>query len=123
MLSPGIDLALLKLSDETFFDTHPPLRQNPKLPAIQQTALVYGYPEGGTEMSVTRGIVSRVEFVEYYMSTHGLRVQVDAAINPGNSGGPALVDDQMIGLVFSKLQQADNIGYIIPMEEIQLFLE
>jgi S1-C subfamily serine protease len=123
VLSPAIDLAVLKLSDESFFETHPPLRQNPKLPPLQQTALVYGYPEGGAEMSITRGIVSRIEFAQYYMSTEGLRIQVDAAINPGNSGGPAVVNGQMIGLVFSKLQEADNIGYIIPMEEIQLFLE
>ena len=53
----------------------------------------------------------------------GLRIQVDAAINPGNSGGPALVDGKMIGLIFSKLTQADNIGYIIPSEEIDLFLK
>ena len=55
--------------------------------------------------------------------TEGLRIQIDAAINPGNSGGPAVVDGQMIGLVFSQLQMADNIGYIIPMEEIDLFLK
>ena len=122
VLAPEIDLALLKLGDESFFETHPALRQNAKLPSLQQTTVVYGYPEGGTEMSITRGIVSRVEFVEYYMGTEGLRIQVDAAINPGNSGGPALVDGQMIGIVFSKLQQADNIGYIIPVEEIALFL-
>ena len=53
----------------------------------------------------------------------GVRIQVDAAINPGNSGGPALVDGKMIGLIFSKLTQADNIGYIIPGEEIELFLK
>jgi S1-C subfamily serine protease len=122
-LSPAIDLAVLKLNDESFFEAHPPLRQNPTLPALQQTALVYGYPEGGSEMSITRGIVSRVEFADYYMTAEGIRIQVDAAINPGNSGGPALVDGRMIGLVFSKLQQADNIGYIIPMEEIELFLK
>ena len=29
----------------------------------------------------------------------------------------------MIGLVFSKLSMADNIGYIIPIEEIELFLK
>ena len=50
-------------------------------------------------------------------------MQVDAAINPGNSGGPALIDGKMIGLIFSKLTQADNIGYIIPSEEIDLFLK
>src|SRR6516165_5742545 len=50
-------------------------------------------------------------------------VQVDAAINQGNSGGPAVIDDAMISVIFSHMQQGDNIGYIIPNEEIDLFLE
>ena len=94
-----------------------------KLPGLQQTVFTYGYPEGGTELSITRGIISRIEYAAYNLMTEGLRIQVDAAINPGNSGGPAVIDGQMIGLVFSKLFQADNIGYIIPMEEIELFLK
>jgi hypothetical protein len=57
------------------------------------------------------------------LKNHGLRVQIDAAINPGNSGGPAVADGQLIGIVFSKLHKSDNIGYIIPMEEIELFLK
>jgi S1-C subfamily serine protease len=122
-IAPGIDLAVLKLEDESFFDDHSPLPINSKLPALQQTVFTYGYPEGGTELSITRGIVSRVEYAGYYMMAEGLRVQVDAAINPGNSGGPAVADGQMIGIVFSKLEQADNIGYIIPMEEIELFFK
>ncbi len=122
-IAPGIDLAVLKLEDESFFDNHSPLPINPKLPALQQTVFAYGYPEGGTELSITRGIISRVEYADYYWTTEGLRIQVDAAINPGNSGGPAVVDGQVIGIVFSKLQQSDNIGYIIPMEEIELFLK
>jgi hypothetical protein len=52
-----------------------------------------------------------------------LRIQIDAAINPGNSGGPAVVGDNMIGLAFSALNNAQNIGYIIPNEEIELFLQ
>ena len=122
VLSPGIDLALIKLDDESFFDSHPALAANSKVPALQQTIFVYGYPEGGSELSITRGIVSRLEFAEYYLLTRGLRVQVDAAVNSGNSGGPAVSDGQLIGIAFSKLQQSDNIGYIIPMEEIDLFL-
>ena len=121
--SPAIDLAVLELDEPAFFEAHPPLPQRLKLPKIQQTVFAYGYPEGGMDLSITRGIVSRLEFAEYYLFTEGLRIQIDAAINPGNSGGPAIVDGQMIGLVFSKLQQSDNIGYIIPMEEIELFLK
>jgi len=122
-IEPGIDLAVLKLDDQTFFDTHPPLPRAKLLPEIKDVAMVYGYPEGGTSLSITKGIVSRIEFAQYNFPVSGLRIQIDAAINPGNSGGPAVVGDKMIGLAFSRLSEADNIGYIIPCEEIDLFLQ
>ena len=122
-IAAGIDLAVLKLDDEKFFDTHPPLARAEKLPGIKDVVLAYGFPEGGNSLSITKGIVSRVEFTAYNFPVLGLRIQIDAAINPGNSGGPALVGDKMIGLTFSRLNEADNIGYIIPSEEIDLFLK
>jgi len=122
-VAPGIDLAVLKLEDETFFDSHPPLARAAALPQIKETVLVYGFPTGGTSLSITKGIVSRIEFASYNFPVSGLRVQIDAAINPGNSGGPALVGDKVIGLAFSHLTNAQNIGYIIPSEEIDLFLK
>ena len=122
-VAPGIDLAVLKLDDESFFDTHPPLSRAKALPEIQDMVMAYGYPEGGTSLSITKGIVSRIEFESYNYPVSGLRIQIDAAINPGNSGGPAVVGDKMIGLAFSRLGTADNIGYIIPNEEIELFLQ
>ncbi len=57
------------------------------------------------------------------MAAMGLMVQVDAAINPGNSGGPAYVGDQVIGLAFQKRARSDNIGYLIPSEEVLGFME
>lgn len=122
-VSSGMDLAVLKLEDESFFEKRPPLTRTDALPEIKDAVVVYGYPQGGSSLSVTKGIVSRIEFVAYGEGASGLRIQVDAPINPGNSGGPALVDGKMIGLVFSKVSQADNIGYIIPGEEIELFLK
>jgi len=122
-LAPGIDLAVLKLSDESFFDTHPALAMTTNLPDIKDTVMAYGYPEGGNSLSITKGIVSRIEFATYGHYVGGLRIQIDAAINPGNSGGPAVVGDKMMGLCFSHLGNADNIGYIIPCEEIALFLD
>jgi S1-C subfamily serine protease len=121
-IAPGIDLALLKLEDESFFDSHPPLRRASELPAVKDPVLVYGYPTGGSSLSITKGIVSRIEFTFYNYPVSGLRIQLDAAINPGNSGGPAVADDRMIGLAFSHLGGAENIGYIIPTEEIEIFL-
>ncbi len=122
-IAQGIDLAVLKLDDESFFDTRPPLARADVLPDIKDAVLAYGYPTGGTSLSITKGIVSRIEFAGYNLSVSGLRIQIDAAINPGNSGGPAIVGDKMIGLAFSHLGGAQNIGYIIPNEEVELFLK
>ncbi len=122
-IAPGIDLAILKLEDESFFDNRAPLARAAKLPAVKDAVLVYGFPTGGSNLSITKGIVSRIEFALYNFPTSGLRIQIDAAINPGNSGGPAVADDKMIGLAFSRLGGGDNIGYIIPCEEIDLFLK
>ncbi len=118
----GIDLALLTVEDDSFFDTHSSVRMNETLPSDRETVVIYGYPMGGEALSVTKGVVSRVEYADFYYETLGIRLQVDAAVNPGNSGGPAFVDEEMIGLVFSRIQEAENIGYLIPAEEIRLFL-
>ena len=123
-IAPGIDLAVLKLDDDTFFISHPPLEWAATLPRTENSVMVYGYPLGGTSLSITKGIVSRVEFASYNYPVWGLRIQIDAAINPGNSGGPAVVGNKMVGLAFSRLGGASqNIGYIIPCEEIELFLK
>jgi hypothetical protein len=123
-VAPGIDLAVLQLDDAAFFDTHPAVARASKLPQIKDAVLAYGFPAGGNSLSITKGIVSRIEFVSYNYPVSGLRIQVDAAINPGNSGGPAIAGDKMIGLAFSKLGgDTQNIGYIIPNEEVDLFLK
>jgi S1-C subfamily serine protease len=130
-LAGDIDLATLKLEDETLFDSHWPLARRNTLPAVKDAVIAYGYPIGGFSLSVTKGIVSRIEFTSYNpfgiaapgFDVGGLRIQIDAAINPGNSGGPAVVDERMVGLAYSYFPGAQNIGYIIPNEEIDLFLE
>jgi S1-C subfamily serine protease len=121
-ISPGMDLAVLQLDDETFFAGRPAVARSSVLPAIKDTVLSYGYPMGGTSMSITKGIVSRVEFVPYRFPVSGLRIQTDAPLNPGNSGGPVFAGDKMIGLAFAGIGGAQSIGYIIPNEEIELFL-
>ena len=122
-VGPGIDLAILELEDQKFFDSHSPLPFKKSLPDSKEPVMVYGYPTGGASLSITKGIISRIEFTGYSISAQGLRIQIDAAINPGNSGGPAVVNDEIVGLAFSHLQTAQNIGYIIPVEEIELFLQ
>ena len=122
-LARGLDLAVLELDDASFFDKRPPVRRAAVLPDVREAVFAYGYPVGGNSLSTTRGIVSRVEFVGYGSFSSGLRIQIDAPINPGNSGGPVIAGDTMIGLAFSMAAGAQNIGYVIPNEEIELFLK
>lgn len=122
-VAPGIDLALLKLRDESYFDSHAAAPIQDELPKVGEKVKAYGYPRGGNALSITEGIISRIEYTDYSYGTLGLRIQVDAALNPGNSGGPAISNGKIVGLVFSGIPDADNIGYIIPVEEIRAFLE
>jgi S1-C subfamily serine protease len=123
MIAPEMDLAVLSVKDAKFFDKHPALSRAKKLPKTADAVAVYGFPIGGSGWAVTKGNVARIDYGGYYGQAHGLIVQVNAAINQGNSGGPALVGDRMIGLVFSRLPEGQNIGYLVPDEEIDSCLE
>jgi S1-C subfamily serine protease len=123
VIGPGVDLAVLRLDDEAFFADHPPLPLADGIAHVKDKVTVYGYPVGGDQLSVTEGIVSRVDYSSIYYTDRGLSIQVDAAVNPGNSGGPAVSDGRIVGLVFSKLSKAENIGYLIAAEEIGMFLK
>ncbi len=118
-----VDLAVLTVSDDGFFKKRPALTLSQALPKVQDAVTVYGFPVGGDDLSVTKGTVSRVGFILYFGVRPGPVIQVSAAVNPGNSGGPAVVDGKMIGLVYSRLAGEQNIGYIIPGEEVQYFLD
>src|SRR3984893_18087536 len=59
-VAPGIDLAVLQLDDASFFDAPPPASRASKLPQIKDAVLAYGFPAGGTSLSITKGIVSRI---------------------------------------------------------------
>lgn len=66
---------------------------------------------GGDNISVTKGVVSRVEPTQYvHGATQLMAIQIDAAINPGNSGGPAIMGDKVAGVAFQNLAGAENIG-------------
>ncbi len=117
------DLAILTVADPQFFQNTAPLELG-GLPAINSTVQTCGFPMGGRQISVTKGVVSRLETGVYShsQSAQHLLVQTDAAINPGNSGGPVLQDGKVVGVAFQGLTSADNIGYMIPTTVIEHFL-
>ena len=117
------DLAILVIADESFFDDCPPL-EIAELPKVNTTVQTYGFPLGGRHVSVTEGVVSRIQMSNYShtkFDSH-LVVQTDAAINPGNSGGPVVQNGKVVGVAFQGIRSADNIGYMIPTTVIKHFL-
>ena len=122
-VSHQADLALLEVEDEAFFEGVVPLTFG-GLPQIEQKVVVYGYPMGGSTLSATIGVVSRIEHHRYSHSGEKfLAIQVDAAVNPGNSGGPALSDGKIVGVVMQVIKRSQNIGYLVPVPMVKHFLE
>jgi len=118
------DLALLEVEDESFWEGLEPLEFG-DLPLLQEEVEVLGYPTGGDSLSVTSGVVSRIEIQEYTQaSSYLLAMQIDAAINSGNSGGPVVNEDKkVVGVAFEALEGAENIGYVVPVTVVQHFLQ
>ncbi|MBN2020911.1 MAG: trypsin-like peptidase domain-containing protein [Sedimentisphaerales bacterium] len=118
------DLAILEVGDSSFFNDTIALNLA-DLPGINTTVSTYGFPIGGRHISVTEGVVSRIQLDTYSHTgadSH-LVIQTDAAINPGNSGGPVMQEGSVVGVAFQGLRQADNIGYMIPTTVMTHFLK
>lgn len=119
------DLALLEIADTSAFEGIPCLEFSEEMPQLEDTVRAIGYPIGGNRLSVTRGIVSRIDTIAYAhpRNVAHLALQVDAAINPGNSGGPVLKGDKVVGVAFQGLLKANSTGYVIPMPVIRHFMQ
>jgi len=118
------DIAVLQVKDESFFDHAEPVTFGTTLPVLNDSVLVLGYPMGGDRLSLTKGVVSRIDYSLYTHSTvdSHLAMQVDAAINPGNSGGPVLFNGKVVAIAFQGIMGAQNLGYTIPLPVIEHFL-
>ena len=119
------ELAILKVEEAGFFTDSKPLKFG-ELPRQRDKVAAYGFPTGGDDLSVTEGVVSRIEVTPYTHSGRALlTIQTDAAINPGNSGGPVLKDGKIIGVSFQSYSAAtaQNTGYIVPVVLISRFLK
>lgn len=124
-ISHEADLALITVDEPGFFSG---LKALPigDLPEPLQEVSVYGYPIGGKSLSITKGILSRVEQQIYaHSGTYLLAGQIDAAINPGNSGGPVIVNQQIVGVVMqaNSGRRSENLGYFVPPSIIRHVLD
>ena len=87
---------------------------------VGEWAIAIGNPLG-LDNTVTTGILSATGRRSAEIGVPDKRVdflQTDAAINPGNSGGPLLnADGQVIGMNTAIIQNAQGIGFAIPINQ------
>src|SRR5713101_3678912 len=120
------DLALITVPASDFFKNMVPLKFG-GIPELESTVSAYGYPIGGERMSVTTGIVSRIDFQLYTHSSidQHLAIQISAQINPGNSGGPVMQNTKVVGAAFQGYSGdvAQGVAYMVPTPVISRFLK
>ena len=76
--------------------------------------LAMGYPLGQQSLKSTTGVISGRE---------QSMIQISAPINPGSSGGPLLnTHGQVVGINTAMVAEAQNIGYIIPINDLKIIL-
>lgn len=124
-VSHAADLAILTVDDKSFFKDLKPLEIG-DLPKPLEEVSVFGYPLGGSSLSITKGVLSRVEHQEYaHASSYLLAGQIDAAINPGNSGGPVIVNQKIVGVVMQGFTggSTESLGYFVPPSVIRHVLQ
>lgn len=123
---PERDIALLRLSKEAHEKI---INQRGKIAHLKlgdsdsilrsQEVLALGYPLGQTRLKSTLGIVSGRE----RLGASGF-IQITAPLNPGNSGGPAVnTNGEVIGINSRGILEAQNVGYIIPINEVKSALK
>ncbi len=93
---------------------------------VGQSVITIGNSLGEFRNTVSTGVVSglarNISAGETGMSSEELIdvIQTDAAINPGNSGGPLLnITGQVIGINTAVAQNAENIGFSIPINSVK----
>ncbi|CAF1147197.1 unnamed protein product [Adineta steineri] len=118
------DLVIMTVDDNKFWIKLESLTFSDNVPRLQESITIVGFPIGGDNLSVTKGVVSRVVMSTYSHSLESLlTIQIDAATNPGNSGGPAIQGKHVVGMSFQGQSQAQSIGYIIPVSVIKHVLD
>lgn len=119
---PKWDIALLKVEGDNF-----PVIRFTSTDQVQlgQTAIAIGNSLAEFKNTVSRGIVSGVGrmITADDGNTYEELIQTDAAINQGNSGGPLLnTSGELIGVNFSVVFGAENIGFAIPTYQLKQIL-
>lgn len=116
------DLALIKIDPERPLTALDFAEDDDLL--LGETVIVLGNPFGLTH-TVSVGVLSAKNRSAQYQGKELYRdiLQTDAAVNPGSSGGPLLnLDGNLIGVNVAVYQEAQNIGFAIPIKRVRALL-
>ena len=112
---PDADLALLKVSGESF----PWLKSaGNALPKIGSTVYAIGNPKG-MKNTFSNGMVSGHRQVKEDLTV----IQTTAAISPGSSGGPLLnAKGEVVGVTTAYLTGGQNLNFAVPIAKVRELL-
>jgi len=122
------DLALIKIENQEIPFPTIKLGDSDKL-QIGQTVIAIGNALGEFRNTVSVGVISGLGRTVTasgggMIETLEDVIQTDAAINMGNSGGPLLnLKGEVIGVNFAMVQQAESIGFTIPINKAKKDIE
>jgi len=124
-LSQELDLAILQVDSEDFWDGLEPVELELTAPDLGESVSVIGYPKGADALCVTRGVVSRIVMDHNREGGSQIcKIQIDASINSGNSGGPVMDENlNVVGVATETLEDAENVGFIVASVHVIQFLQ
>lgn len=116
------DIAILKLIDSSIVLGENPFFLSNEEKGVADDIFTLGYPLSalmGNEIKLTNGIISSQSGFAGDIAVY----QITAPIQPGNSGSP-LFDKKgnLIGMINSKLDEAENVGYALKSKILKDFL-
>jgi serine protease Do len=120
-----LDLAVLRLLPAAETPEFPTLSLgNSDAIRVGEDVIAIGNPLG-LDQTLTHGVISGVDqlLAEPPFGLPVALLQTDAAINPGNSGGPLLNRcGEVIGITTAAVTEAENIGFVVPINTVKRVL-
>jgi len=122
-ISPERDIALLRMTKEALVEfgkeTNALKFGDSDEVTPGQMIAAYGFPLGLEQIQLTDGKISGRQRLGYFGY-----IQMTAPINPGNSGGPSInVRGEVIGINSRGAPSAQNVGWIIPINEVKTVID
>jgi S1-C subfamily serine protease len=120
-----LDLAVLRLLPPAKAPAFPTLSLgNSDAIRVGEDVMAIGNPLG-LDQTLTHGVISGVDqlLAEPPVGLPVTLLQTDADINPGNSGGPLLNRcGEVIGITTAAITEAENIGFVVPINTVKRVL-